>query len=214
MYHDRKLKLTSIHSESITKDNVEKLLSGYDGVVVAPGFGSRGVEGKLIALEYTRTHQIPTLGICLGMQCMAIEFAQNVLGLEDCNTTEIKPTATNKIIDLMDEQKAVSDLGASMRLGAYECELKEGSKLAEAYGKLLISERHRHRYEFNSQYRTAFEEAGFKCVGTNPETGLVEALELEGHPWYIGVQYHPEYSSTVLQPSPIFMAFISAISNR
>ena len=214
VYHDRKLKLTSIHSESITKDNVDKLLSGYDGVVVAPGFGSRGVEGKLIALEYTRTHQIPTLGICLGMQCMAIEFAQNVLGLEDCNTTEIKPTAANKIIDLMDEQKAISDLGASMRLGAYECELKEGSKLAAAYGKLLISERHRHRYEFNSQYRTAFEEAGFKCVGTNPETGLVEALELEGHPWYIGVQYHPEYSSTVLQPSPIFMAFISAISNR
>ena len=114
----------------------------------------------------------------------------------------------------MDEQKAISDLGASMRLGAYECELKEGSKLAAAYGKQLISERHRHRYEFNSQYRTAFEEAGFKCVGTNPETGLVEALELEEHPWYIGVQYHPEYSSTVLQPSPIFMAFISAISGR
>lgn len=114
----------------------------------------------------------------------------------------------------MDEQKAISDLGASMRLGAYECELQAGSKLASAYGKQLISERHRHRYEFNSQYRTAFEEAGFKCVGTNPETGLVEALELEGHPWYIGVQYHPEYSSTVLQPSPIFMAFISAIINK
>lgn len=210
IYHDRKLKLTSIHSEDVSAANVEELLSGYDGVVVAPGFGSRGIEGKLIALQYTRTHGIPTLGICLGMQCMAIEFAANALGLPNCNTTEIDPKATNKIIDLMDEQKSISEMGATMRLGAYDCELKADSKLAKAYGKTFISERHRHRYEFNSQYRDAFEEAGLHCVGTNPETGLVEAIELEGHPWYIGVQYHPEYSSTVLQPSPIFMAFIQA----
>ncbi len=210
IYNDRKLVLTSIQSEKIKEDNVAELLQGIDGVLVAPGFGSRGIEGKLIALQYTRTHNIPTLGICLGMQCMAIEFASNVLNLPDCNTSEIKPEAENKIIDLMEEQKTVTELGASMRLGAYECILRKGSKLAQIYGRTNISERHRHRYEFNNQYVDLFENSGFMCVGHNPETNLVEAIELKGHPWYIGVQYHPEYKSTVVTPSPLFLGFIKA----
>lgn len=211
IYNDRKLCLNSIQSENITQENVAGLLKDADGVLVAPGFGSRGVDGKLIALQYTRTHNIPTLGICLGMQCMAIEFASNVLNLPDCNTTEIKPQAKNKIIDLMEKQKTVTELGASMRLGAYKCLLKEGSKLADAYKATEISERHRHRYEFNNDYKEAFESNGFDCVGQNPETNLIEAIELKGHPWYIGVQYHPEYKSTVINPSPLFMSFIAAV---
>ena len=209
-YNDKKLRLTSIQSEHITEENVAELLSEFDGVLIAPGFGQRGVEGKLVALKYTRERGIPTLGICLGMQCMAIEFARNVLGLADANTAEIAPASKNRVIDIMEQQKTVTDLGGSMRLGAYTCRLKPGSKISEAYGKAMISERHRHRYEFNSEYREAFEKNGFHCVGENPETNLVEALELEGHPWYIGVQYHPEYNSTVVNPSPIFMGFIRA----
>ena len=209
-YNDKKLRLTSIRSEHITEENVAELLSGFDGVLIAPGFGQRGVEGKLVALKYTRERGIPTLGICLGMQCMAIEFARNVLGLADANTAEIAPASKNRVIDIMEQQKTVTDLGGSMRLGAYTCRLKPGSKISEAYGKAMISERHRHRYEFNGEYREAFEKNGFHCVGENPETNLVEALELEGHPWYIGVQYHPEYNSTVVNPSPIFMGFIRA----
>lgn len=209
-YNDKKLRLTSIQSEHITEENVAELLSGFDGVIIAPGFGQRGVEGKLVALKYTREKGIPTLGICLGMQCMAIEFARNVLGLADANTAEIAPASKNRVIDIMEQQKTVTDLGGSMRLGAYTCRLKPGSKISEAYGKTMISERHRHRYEFNGEYRETFENNGFHCVGENPETNLVEALELEGHPWYIGVQYHPEYNSTVVNPSPIFMGFIRA----
>lgn len=207
-YCDRKLELVSIQSESVNCDNVAQLLQGYDGVVVAPGFGSRGISGKLAALEYTRTHSIPTLGICLGMQCMAMEFASNVLRLEDVNTAEINPKSKNKVIDLMEEQKTVTAMGGSMRLGEYDCKLKEGSLLSSVYGKNLIAERHRHRYEFNNDYLEIFEKNGFSCVGKNPDTGLVEALELQGHPWYIGVQFHPEYSSTVEKPSPLFLGFI------
>ena len=209
-YNDKKLRLTSIQSEHITEENVAELLSGFDGVLIAPGFGQRGVEGKLVALKYTRERGIPTLGICLGMQCMAIEFARNVLGLADANTAEIAPASKNRVIDIMEQQKTVTDLGGSMRLGAYTCRLKPGSKISEAYGKAMISERHRHRSEFNGESREAVEKNGFHCGGENPETNLVEALELEGHPWYIGVQYHPEYNSTVVNPSPIFMGFIRA----
>ena len=209
IYHDRKLKLTSIRSEDITQENVAELLRGADGIVVAPGFGARGIEGKLIALQYGRTHAVPTLGICLGMQCMAIEFARNVLGLEDSNSAEFEPQAAHKIIDLMEEQKSVTDLGGSMRLGAYECKLKPGSQIARIYGTDTIFERHRHRYEFNSKYIEQFEAAGFACVGRNPGTDLVEVIELKDHPWYIGTQFHPEYRSTVVNPNPIFMGFIA-----
>ncbi|MBB6275179.1 CTP synthase [Porphyromonas circumdentaria] len=211
IYNDKKLNLVSVQSEHLTPDNVEATLKKCDGVIIAPGFGQRGVEGKLVALRYTREHKIPTLGICLGMQCMAIEFARNILGYADANTAEIAPESLHRVIDLMDEQKSITELGGSMRLGAYECKLKPGSKIAEAYGTLSIKERHRHRYEFNSQYRTEFEDHGFLCVGENPDTGLVEALELQGHPWYIGVQFHPEYNSTVVNPSPLFMGFIRAV---
>lgn len=207
-YSGRKLRLISIHSEKVTEENVAELLGGVDGVVVAPGFGSRGVDGKFVALRYTREHGIPTLGICLGMQCMVIEFARNVLGWSDAHTTEIDPSTTHKVVDLMEEQKSISDLGGSMRLGGYDCVLRPGSKTAAAYGSDFIRERHRHRFEFNSQYREAYEAAGMLCAGSNPDTGLVETVELSDHRWYVGVQYHPEYRSTVLHPSPLFMAFV------
>ena len=207
-YNGRKLRLISIHSERITPSNVASLLEGVDGVVVAPGFGSRGVDGKFEALRYTREQGIPTLGICLGMQCMVIEFARNVLGWKDAHTTEIDPTTTHKVVDLMEEQKSISDLGGSMRLGGYDCILRPGSRIAEAYGKDFIRERHRHRFEFNSQYREDYERAGMICAGENPDTGLVETVEIPSHRWYVGVQFHPEYQSTVLHPSPLFMAFV------
>ena len=207
-YSGRKLRLISVHSEKVSEENVAELLGGVDGVVVAPGFGSRGVDGKFVALCYTREHGIPTLGICLGMQCMVIEFARNVLGWSDAHTTEIDPSTTHKVVDLMEEQKSISDLGGSMRLGGYDCVLRPGSKIAAAYGSDFIRERHRHRFEFNSQYREAYEAAGMICAGENPDTGLVETVELSGHPWYVGVQYHPEYRSTVLHPSPLFLAFV------
>ena len=207
-YSGCKLRLISVHSEKVSEENVAELLGGVDGVVVAPGFGSRGVDGKFVALCYTREHGIPTLGICLGMQCMVIEFARNVLGWSDAHTTEIDPSTTHKVVDLMEEQKSISDLGGSMRLGGYDCVLRPGSKIAAAYGSDFIRERHRHRFEFNSQYREAYEAAGMICAGENPDTGLVETVELSGHPWYVGVQYHPEYRSTVLHPSPLFLAFV------
>lgn len=211
VYNKRKLKLVSIHSEKITKDNVAELLSPLDGVVVCPGFGSRGIDGKFIALQYTRENKIPTLGICLGMQCMVIEFARNVLGLEDAHTTEICQETKYKVVDIMEAQKTVTEKGGTMRLGGFNCYLKKGSKIENAYGTDFIRERHRHRFEFNSQYRKDFESHGLKCVGENPETGLVEAVELENHPWYIGVQYHPEYRSTLINPNPLFLGFVRAI---
>lgn len=210
IYNRRKLNLVSIHSEKVTADNVAELLGGMDGVVIAPGFGSRGIDGKFEALKYTREHNIPTLGICLGMQCMVIEFARNVLGLKNAHTTEIMPESPYKVVDLMEEQKSISDLGGSMRLGGYDCVLRRGSRIAEAYGKEFIRERHRHRFEFNSQYKEAFEQAGMICAGENPDTGLVETVELPNHRWFIGVQFHPEYNSTVLRPNPLFMSFIQA----
>ena len=207
-YNGRKLRLISIHSERITSSNVASLLEGIDGVVVAPGFGARGVDGKFEALRYTREHGIPTLGICLGMQCMVIEFARNVLGWKDAHTTEIDPSTTHKVVDLMEEQKSISELGGSMRLGGYDCILRPGSRIATAYGADFIRERHRHRFEFNSQYREDYERSGMVCAGENPDTGLVETVEIPDHRWYVGVQFHPEYKSTVLHPSPLFMAFV------
>lgn len=210
IYNKRKLNLISVHSERITADNVDELLRGMDGVVVCPGFGSRGVDGKLEALRYTRERNIPTLGICLGMQCMVIEFARNVLGYKSAHTTEIMPDTPYKVVDIMEEQKSISELGGSMRLGGYDCVLRKGSRIAAAYNTEFIRERHRHRFEFNSQYREAFETAGMTCAGENPDTGLVETVELPNHPWYIGVQYHPEYRSTVLRPNPLFLSFVEA----
>lgn len=209
-YCDRKLNLVSIHSEKITPENVEEKLKDMDGVIVAPGFGQRGIEGKFTALKWCREHDVPTFGICLGMQCMVIEFARNVLGLADANSTEMDHNTPHNVIDLMEEQKSIVNMGGTMRLGAYECRLKEGSTTAKAYGSTLVSERHRHRFEFNEDYRSRFEEAGMRCVGENPETGLVEVVEVPSLRWFVGTQYHPEYQSTVLNPNPLFISFVKA----
>ncbi len=210
-YNDRKLKLTYVSSEELNNENVDEMLDGQDGLIIAPGFGSRGIEGKFVALRYARENDIPCLGICLGMQCMAIEFARNVLGYKDANSTEIDPTTRHNVIDIMDDQKDVLNLGASMRLGAYDCALRPDSLAHKVYGQDHISERHRHRYEFNSAYREQFEKAGMVCSGENPKTGLVEIIELPGKKFYLGTQFHPEYSSTVLSPSPLFVNFIKTI---
>ncbi|MDR0349657.1 MAG: CTP synthase [Tannerella sp.] len=214
IYNDRRLDLHLIHSEKIDEGNVEEQLKGMDGIVIAPGFGQRGIEGKFVALKYAREHDIPCLGICLGMQCMVVEYARNVMGLEGANSTEMEPNAPYKVIDLMEEQKNITNLGGTMRLGEYECVLKKGTKVYETYGKQHMQERHRHRYEFNNEFKKQFEAAGMKCIGENPETNLVEVVEVPILKWYVGVQYHPEYSSTVINPNPLFIGFIkAAISN-
>ena len=211
IYNDVKTKIHFINSEELTAGNAATLLDGMAGVLICPGFGQRGIEGKIIAAEYGRTHDIPTFGICLGMQMMVIEFARNVLGYEDANSSEMSADTKHPVIDLMEEQKTVTNMGGTMRLGAYDCELTEGSRVYEAYGKeTLIKERHRHRYEFNNQYQEAYESAGMKCVGKNPAAHLVEIVEIPGKRWYIGTQFHPEYSSTVLHPHPLFMDFVKA----
>ena len=210
-YNDRKLDLRFIHSDKITEANVAELLSPLDGIIVAPGFGQRGIEGKFISLKYARENNKPTFGICLGMQCMVIEFARNVLGLEDANSTEMNPHTPYKVIDLMEEQKNITNMGGSMRLGAYKCEIQKGSIVHKAYNQDVIEERHRHRFEFNNDFKQQFEDAGMKCTGINPETGLVEVVELSNLKWFLGVQYHPEYNSTVLSPNPLFISFIKAI---
>ena len=214
IYNDRKLDLRLIHSEKINDANAAELLADLDGVVIAPGFGQRGVEGKFAALRYLREHDIPTLGICLGMQCMVIEFARDVLGLEGANSTEMDPQTPYPVIDLMEDQKNVVNMGGTMRLGTYDCTLRPGSHICAAYGKEHIQERHRHRFEFNNEYKDRFEAAGMQCVGENPDTGLVEAVEVSGLRWFVGVQYHPEYTSTVLSPNPLFMGFIKAAINK
>ncbi|WP_304734613.1 CTP synthase [Duncaniella muris] len=212
-YADHVLDLRYIHSERVTPENVDSQLRDLDGVIIAPGFGQRGIEGKFTALKWCREHDVPTFGICLGMQCMVIEFARNVLGLKEANSTEMQPHTPDNVIDLMEEQKSISNMGGTMRLGAYDCELQPGSRAAKAYGATRVSERHRHRFEFNNDFRARFEAAGMNCVGENPATHLVEVVELPDHRWFIGTQYHPEYSSTVLSPSPLFMDFVrSAIS--
>ena len=209
-YCDRRLNLKYIHSEKLNEGNVAERLEGLDGVIIAPGFGQRGIEGKFVALRYCRENDIPTFGICLGMQCMVIEFARNVLGLQDANSTEMDTKTPYNVIDLMEEQKGIMNMGGTMRLGAYHCTLRPGSRAAKAYGTTEISERHRHRFEFNEDFREQFEKAGMMCVGENPRTHLVEVVELPEKRWFIGTQYHPEYQSTVLHPNPIFIDFVKA----
>ena len=209
-YNNKKLKLELILSDKLDETNVEKKLGNLDGVIVAPGFGQRGMEGKFAALKYTRENNIPSLGICMGMQTMSVEFARNVLGYPDANSTEIDPNTTHNVVDIMDEQKNILNLGGSMRLGAFKCKLKKGTKAYEIYGKENISERHRHRFEFNNAFKEEFEKAGMICSGMNEESDLVEIIELKSHKWYIGVQFHPEYSSTVVNPHPLFINFIKA----
>ncbi len=209
-YNDHKVKTHFVNSEKLTRDNVAELLKGMSGVLICPGFGQRGTEGKIIAAEYTRTHDIPTFGICLGMQMMVIEFARNVLKYADANSRETDEKTTHNVIDIMEEQKNITQMGGTMRLGAYDCEVRKGSKTFEAYQKEQISERHRHRYEFNNHFLQEFENAGMQCVGINPETNLVEIVEVPTLKWYIGAQFHPEYSSTLLKPHPLFLSFVKA----
>lgn len=205
-----KVNIVNVHSETITEDNVQEKLGGLDGLLVAPGFGMRGIEGKIVAVKFARENKLPFFGICLGMQMAAIEFARNVLGLKDANSTEMQADTKNPVIDLMAAQKKVKAKGGTMRLGAYPCEIKEGTLAYNIYGQSLISERHRHRWEFNNAYLEQFEKAGMIASGKNPGTGLVEIIELQNHPFFIGVQYHPELKSTVENPQPIFVNFIKA----
>ena len=205
-----KVDIVNVHSEFITDDNVGEKLAGLDGLLVAPGFGHRGVEGKIVAVKYARENNMPFFGICLGMQMAAIEFARNVLGLKDAHSTEMNPDTKDPVIDLMEEQKKVTSKGGTMRLGSYPCEIKEGSLASKIYGASSISERHRHRWEFNNKYLEQFEKAGMIASGKNPGTGLVEIIELPNHPFFVGVQYHPELKSTVENPQPIFVHFVKA----
>lgn len=205
-----KVEVRNIHSEYLTTDNAIEKLHNLDAILVAPGFGSRGIEGKIDAIRYAREKKIPFFGICLGMQMACVEFARNVLGLTKAHSTEMNPDTEQAVIAMMEEQKNITQMGGTMRLGAYACELKPGSRTASVYGATGISERHRHRYEFNNEYLDAFEQAGMTAAGTNPETGLVEIVELQNHPFYVGVQFHPEYKSTVENPHPLFVAFVKA----
>ena len=205
-----KVQIVNVHSETITDENVAEKLGGLDGLLVAPGFGKRGVEGKIIAVKYARENMLPFFGICLGMQMAAIEFARNVLDLKDAHSTEMDPATKNPVIDLMEAQKEVTAKGGTMRLGAYPCDLQEGTLAHEIYGYSPISERHRHRWEFNNAYLEQFEKAGMIASGKNPVSGLVEIIELVDHPFFMGVQYHPELKSTVENPQPIFVHFIKA----
>ncbi|HEX8060489.1 MAG TPA: CTP synthase [Cyclobacteriaceae bacterium] len=208
--NDAKVRLKWISSEEINKDTVESILGGLHGVLVAPGFGERGLEGKIAAIKYVRENKIPFLGICLGMQMAVVEFARNVMGMPEASTTELNPKTKFPVIDMMEEQKKITTKGGTMRLGAYTCKLKKGSKAYAVYGDTTIHERHRHRYEFNNKYLKEIEEAGMKAVGVNPDSELVEVIELKDHPWFLGVQYHPELKSTVLNPHPLFVGFVGA----
>lgn len=227
VYNGVKVKLHFINSEEITQENVADKLtfttpdaspSGstapLSGILVCPGFGTRGIEGKIIAAQYTRTHGIPTFGICLGMQMMVIEFARNVLNLHDANSREMDEQTPHNVIDIMESQKNLTNMGGTMRLGAYACQLRDGSRTRAIYAKEQISERHRHRYEFNDEYLAQYEAAGMQCVGRNPDSGLVEIVEIPEHRWYIGTQFHPEYTSTVLNPHPLFLDFVKEVSKE
>ena len=207
--NDCRVNLRWISSEEINEVTVKNILGHLDGVLVAPGFGERGLEGKIQAVQFVRENKIPFLGICLGMQCAVVEFARNVLKL-DASTTELNPKTKHPVIDLMAEQKKITTKGGTMRLGSYACKIKKGSRVQQVYGDTLIHERHRHRYEFNNRYLDQFEAAGLKAAGINPDSGLVEIVELKDHPWFIGVQYHPELKSTVLAPHPLFVGFVEA----
>jgi CTP synthase len=196
--------------EELDNDRLAAWLSKFDGILVAPGFGERGIEGKIRSIKVVRENNIPFFGICLGMQCAAVEFARNVAGIEGASSTEVEPDTANPIIDLMPDQKGVTKKGGTMRLGAYACDLRRKSKASGAYGKLKISERHRHRYEFNNAYKESFEKLGLVASGVNPDTGLVEIIELRGHPYFVATQFHPELKSTVENPHPLFVAFVEA----
>jgi len=208
--NETKVNIVSVHSEHIDKTNVAEKLKDFDGILVAPGFGERGIEGKIETVRYVRENKVPFFGICLGMQMAVIEYARTVLGYTDANSTEMNSKTSHPVIDLMEEQKTITDKGGTMRLGSWKCNLEPNSLAHKIYGKSQIAERHRHRYEYNSGYREQLEKAGLKASGINPETGLVEIVEIENHPFFIGVQYHPEYKSTVANPHPIFVGFVKA----
>jgi CTP synthase len=208
--NETKVNLVSVHSEYLDATNVSEKLAGFDGILVAPGFGGRGIEGKIETVRFAREHKIPFFGICLGMQMAVIEFARNVMGWQDANSTEMNPETSFPVIDLMEEQKDVTQKGGTMRLGAWDCSLENNSLAHQIYGSLQISERHRHRYEFNGRFLEELKNAGLKPSGVNPKTGLVEVIEIDNHPFFIGVQYHPEYKSTVVNPHPIFVNFVKA----
>ena len=203
-----------IHSEDINDSNAAELLKDMDGVLVAPGFGERGLEGKIAAVRYARENGVPFFGICLGMQMCVVEFARNVLGMKGAHSTEVNPGTEYPVINLMEDQKSTTSKGGTMRLGAYKCELRPGFLAEKIYGKSIISERHRHRYEFNSDYLSAFEQAGMFSTGRNPDTKLVEIVEIPEHPFFVGVQFHPEYKSTPENPQPLFVAFVKAAMQR
>jgi len=205
-----KVNVVSIHSEYIDDDTIARKIAHLDGVLVAPGFGERGIEGKIKAVQYARENKLPFFGICLGMQMAVIEYSRNVLGLKNACSVEVDGATSNPVINLMEEQKNITDMGGTMRLGAWDCELIENSRVSEAYRTSLISERHRHRYEYNNEYKGQLEKAGLRTTGINPKTGLVEIIEIPEHPWFVGVQYHPEYKSTVANPHPLFVAFVQA----
>lgn len=211
--NDCKVELELIQSEDISPSNVIEKLGHLKGILVAPGFGHRGVEGKILAVKYARENNVPFFGICLGLQCAVIEFARNVIGLHDANSTEMVRSTQHPVIDLMEDQKGITEMGGTMRLGAYPCLIEKDSKVFKAYKKTEIKERHRHRYEFNNKYFEQFKNAGLNPVGINPDTNLVEIMELADHPWFVGVQFHPEYSSTVLRPHPLFVDFVKAAIN-
>ena len=208
--NETKVEIHSVHSEYLTLENVAEKLQGLDGVIVAPGFGERGIEGKIEAIRYVREKNIPFLGICLGMQMAVIEHARNVLNLSSANSIEMDEQCADPVISIMEDQKTIINKGGTMRLGAWKCTLKEGSLVHSIYGNTLIEERHRHRYEFNDEYKKVIEESGLIATGINPETSLVEVVENPNHPWFMGVQYHPEYKSTVLDPHPLFINFVEA----
>jgi CTP synthase len=206
-----KVNVVSVHSEHLEEQDIASLLDGFDGILVAPGFGSRGIEGKISAVHYARTHGLPYFGICLGMQMAVIEFARNVLNLKKANTVEVDEHTPDQVIHLMEDQKSVEQKGGTMRLGSWKCEVKSETTLSNAYsGKASIDERHRHRFELNNAYKDALESAGMIASGINPDTGLVEAVEIKDHPWFLGVQFHPEYKSTVENPHPLFVSFVGA----
>ena len=205
-----KVNVVFVHSEEVTEKNVSEKLEGYDGILVAPGFGDRGIEGKILSVTYARENKVPFFGICLGLQCAIIEFGRNVLGFDDAHSTEMNSITKHPVIDLMEEQKGVTEKGGTMRLGGYACSLKKGSLVQNAYQTEMVRERHRHRYEFNNDFLETYQEHGMVPTGINPDSGLVEIMELPGHPWFVGTQFHPEYSSTALNPHPLFIAFIKA----
>jgi CTP synthase len=208
--NETKVNIKWVHSEDVNKEHIDDIFKNVHGILVAPGFGERGIDGKIKAIQYARENKVPFFGICLGMQCAVAEFAQNVLKLKGAISTEINPKTKHPVIDLMEDQQGITKKGGTMRLGSYACELKKHTKAYQAYGKIKINERHRHRYEFNNSYLQQFEKAGMIASGVNPETKLVEIVEIPEHPWFVGAQFHPELKSTVLNPHPLFVRFVKA----